>query len=90
MDHTDNAFVGAGHEHASVWDNGADLVEGLAHALEVRRLGLEAFGPGAVRSEGYTKPARGARSRLPVRAVAVYNSPLAPCGHGAARTSITA
>ena len=49
MDHTDNAFVGAGHEHASVWDNGADLVEGLAHSLEVRRLGLEAFGPGSLR-----------------------------------------
>jgi hypothetical protein len=49
MDHTDNAFVGAGHEHASVWDNGADLVEELAHVLEVRRLGLEAFGPEASR-----------------------------------------
>ena len=45
MDHTDNAFVGAAHEHASVWDNGADLVEELEHVLEVRRLGLESFGP---------------------------------------------
>lgn len=49
MDHTDNAFVGAAHEHASVWDNGADLVEGLAHELEVRRIGLAHFGPEVLR-----------------------------------------
>ena len=49
MDHTDNAFVGAGHERASVWDNGADLVEELERVLEVRRVGLATFGPAAVR-----------------------------------------
>jgi hypothetical protein len=49
MDHTDNAFLGAGHEHASVWDNGPDLVEELAQVIEVRRVGLENFGPAAVR-----------------------------------------
>ncbi len=48
MDHVDNAFVGAGHQYASVWDNGADLVEELSHVMEVRRLALEAFGESAV------------------------------------------
>jgi hypothetical protein len=43
INHVDNTFVGAGHEHASVWDNGADLVEELAHVLKVRRIGLERF-----------------------------------------------
>jgi hypothetical protein len=47
--HVDNAFVGAGHPYASVWDNGADLVEELAQVMEVRRLGLEGFGPAAAR-----------------------------------------
>jgi hypothetical protein len=49
MDHTDNAFVGAGHEKASVWDNGSDLVEELARTIEVRRIGLLSFGASAVR-----------------------------------------
>jgi hypothetical protein len=49
MDYVDNAFVGAGHRYASVWDNGADLVDGLAHTLEVRRLALASFGPEAIR-----------------------------------------
>ena len=49
MDHVDNAFVGAGHRYASVWDNGSDLVEELSTVLEVRRLGLEHFGEAAVR-----------------------------------------
>ncbi|MFQ5792953.1 MAG: zinc-dependent metalloprotease, partial [Acidobacteriota bacterium] len=49
MAHTDNAFVGAAHPLASVWDNGADLVEGLKHEIEVRRLGLERFGPEVIR-----------------------------------------
>ncbi len=49
MDHVDNAFVGAGHQYASVWDNGSDLVEELSTVLEVRRLGLERFGEAAVR-----------------------------------------
>jgi hypothetical protein len=49
MDHTDNAFVGAGHPLASVWDNGRDPVEELAHTIEVRRIGLEHFSAAAVR-----------------------------------------
>jgi hypothetical protein len=49
MDHVDNAFVGAAHEQASVWDNGSDLVEELGRVIEVRRLALAAFSPSAVR-----------------------------------------
>ena len=49
MAHTDNAFVGAGHPLASVWDNGGDLVEGLEHELEVRRIALAGFGPSVIR-----------------------------------------
>lgn len=49
MDHTDNAFVGAGHPLASVWDNGADPAEELARTIEVRRIGLEHFSAAAVR-----------------------------------------
>ncbi len=43
VNHVDDFYVGAGHEYAAVWDNGNDLVEELAHVLEVRRLGLEGF-----------------------------------------------
>jgi hypothetical protein len=49
MGHTDNAFTGAGHELASVWDNGDDLVKMLRHEVEVRRIGLEGFGPRVIR-----------------------------------------
>jgi len=49
LDHTDNAFVGAAHPLASVWDNGADLVDALEHEIRVRRIGLESFGPEAIR-----------------------------------------
>ena len=49
MDHTDNAFVGAGHPLASVWDNGAIPAEELARTIEVRRIGLERFSAAAVR-----------------------------------------
>jgi len=49
MGHTDNAFVGAAHQYASVWDNGEDLVEELAHVLEVRRIALDGFSERAVR-----------------------------------------
>jgi hypothetical protein len=49
MDHTDN-YIGAGaHPLASVWDNGADLVASLRHEIEVRRIGLESFGPAVIR-----------------------------------------
>ena len=49
MGHKDNRFVGAGHPTASVWDNGANLVEHLKHEIDVRRIGLERFGPDAIR-----------------------------------------
>ncbi len=49
MAHTDNAFVGAGHALASVWDNGTDLVEGLEHEIDVRRIAMSGFGASAIR-----------------------------------------
>jgi hypothetical protein len=42
--HTNNSFIGAGHRYASVWDNGADLVEHLEVELRVRQIGLDGFG----------------------------------------------
>ena len=44
MAHNNNNFVGAGHQFAGVWDNGANLVDHLKHEIEVRRIGLENFG----------------------------------------------
>ena len=49
MGHIDNHFVGAAHPTASVWDNGSDLVAGLKHEIEVRRIALQSFGPEAIR-----------------------------------------
>ncbi len=49
MGHTNNNFRGAGHEFAGVWDNGADLVDHLKVELDVRRIGLENFGPEVIR-----------------------------------------
>ena len=49
MGHVDNHFVGAAHPYASVWDNGSDLVAGLEHEIEVRRIALQGFGPEAIR-----------------------------------------
>ena len=50
MAHNNNHFRGAGHPYASVWDNGANLVDHLKHEIEVRRIGLENFGPEMIRS----------------------------------------
>jgi hypothetical protein len=50
MDHNNNSFVGAGHQFASVWDNGANLVDHLKHEIEVRRIGMENFGPEVIRN----------------------------------------
>ncbi len=44
MAHPNNHFIGAGHQFAGVWDNGANLVDHLKHELEVRAIGLERFG----------------------------------------------
>ncbi len=50
MAHDNNNFVGAGHQFAGVWDNGANLVDHLKHEIEVRRIGLESFGPAVIRN----------------------------------------
>jgi hypothetical protein len=50
MDHNNNNFVGAGHQFAGVWDNGANLVDHLKHEIEVRRIGLESFGLAVIRN----------------------------------------
>jgi len=42
--HTNNNFIGAGHQYASVWDNGSNLVDHLEVELRVREIGLERFG----------------------------------------------
>ncbi|MEM1191073.1 MAG: zinc-dependent metalloprotease [Pseudomonadota bacterium] len=49
MAHNNNNFRGAGHPHASVWDNGENLVDHLKHEIEVRRIGLANFGPELIR-----------------------------------------
>ena len=49
MAHNNNNFRGAGHPYASVWDNGENLVDHLKHEIEVRRIGLENFGPELIR-----------------------------------------
>ncbi|MDA0687024.1 MAG: zinc-dependent metalloprotease [Proteobacteria bacterium] len=50
MAHNNNSFVGAGHQFASVWDNGSNLVDHLKHEIEVRRIGLETFGEAVIRN----------------------------------------
>jgi len=40
----DSRNINTAHPLGSVWDNGADPVQTLAHELEVRRIGLEHFG----------------------------------------------
>jgi len=41
--------AGAAHPLAALWDNGSDPVAMLEHEIEVRRIGLEAFGERAIR-----------------------------------------
>lgn len=50
MTHTDNRILGGAHPLASVWDNGANLVDTLLEEIEVRRIGLERFGPEVIRA----------------------------------------
>ena len=50
MGHTNNNFVGAGHQYASVWDNGVNLVDHLKLEIRVREIGLERFGVNAIRT----------------------------------------
>ncbi|HSF15074.1 MAG TPA: zinc-dependent metalloprotease [Vicinamibacteria bacterium] len=49
MAHTDNLIAAGAHPLASVWDNGANLVDMLDHEIEVRRIALASFGPEAIR-----------------------------------------
>lgn len=49
MGHTNNNFIGAAHQFASVWDNGENLVDHLKLELRVREIGLERFGADAIR-----------------------------------------
>ena len=50
MGHTNNNFIGAGHQYASVWDNGANLVDHLKLEIRVREIGLRRFGADAIRT----------------------------------------
>ena len=50
MGHTNNNFIGASHQYASVWDNGSNLVDHLEHEIEVRRIGLDNFGLANIRA----------------------------------------
>ena len=50
MAHTNNNFIGAGHPYASVWDNGANLVDHLKHEIRVRNIGLQGFGEDMIRT----------------------------------------
>ena len=49
MTHTDNLIAAGAHPLASVWDNGGNLVDTLAHEIEVRRIGLANFSPSVIR-----------------------------------------
>ena len=50
MAHNNNNFIGAAHQFASVWDNGANLVDHLEHELRVREIGMERFGNDMIRA----------------------------------------
>ena len=50
MSHTNNSFIGAGHPYASVWDNGANLVDHLKHEIRVRNVGMRNFGERLIRT----------------------------------------
>jgi len=44
-----NNFIGAGHQYASVWDNGSNLVDQLIEEMRIRQIGLSRFGPEVIR-----------------------------------------
>ena len=50
MGHTNNNFIGASHQYASVWDNGSNLVDHLKLEIRIREIGLERFGIDAIRT----------------------------------------
>ena len=47
--HTNNNFIGAGHQYAGVWDNGANLVDHLQTEIRIRQIGLDRFGLDMIR-----------------------------------------
>jgi hypothetical protein len=47
--YTNNNFIGAAAQFASVWDNGANLVDQLQVEIKVRQIGLDKFGPQVIR-----------------------------------------
>ena len=47
--YTNNNFIGAPAQYASVWDNGANLVDQLKVEIQVRKIGLDKFGPEVIR-----------------------------------------
>ncbi len=49
MGYTNNNFIGAGHQFASVWDNGSNLVDQLQQELRIRQIGLDRFGEQMIR-----------------------------------------
>lgn len=49
MGHTNNNFIGAGHQFAGVWDNGDNLVDHLKLELRIRNIGLERFSTDVIR-----------------------------------------
>ncbi|NNM32622.1 MAG: DUF5117 domain-containing protein, partial [Gemmatimonadetes bacterium] len=49
MGHTNNNFIGAGHQFAGVWDNGSNLVDHLKTEIRIREIGLQRFGLGMIR-----------------------------------------
>ncbi len=48
--HTNNNFIGAAHQYASVWDNGSNLVDHLKLEIRIREIGLDRFGTDVIRS----------------------------------------
>ena len=50
MGHSNNNFIGASHQYASVWDNGSNLVDHLKHEIRVREIGLANFGTDMIRT----------------------------------------
>lgn len=50
MGHTNNNFIGAAHQYASVWDNGSNLVDHLKLEIRIRDIGLSRFGTDVIRT----------------------------------------
>ncbi|MCV6624059.1 MAG: zinc-dependent metalloprotease [Cellvibrionaceae bacterium] len=51
INHINNKFTRAAHPKTSVWDNGSNLVDQLAHEYKVRRIALDNFGEQLLRPD---------------------------------------